>query len=440
MSREELKRVEVMSRVASGELKLGKAARILEVSYRQAKRIYRRYRKEGAAGLRHGSAGRASNRSKPKRFRRKVLKLVREKYSGGAGERFGPTLAAEHLGSEDGLQIDGETLRRWMLAEGLWSRERKRKAHRQRRERKEHFGELVQMDGSFEKWFEERGPKGCLMNLVDDATSTTVCRLGEEETTWAAAGVVRMWVESHGVPQALYTDWKNVYIREPTEKERREGRAPLTQFGRMCAKLGIRIIAASSPQAKGRVERSHGIHQDRLIKKMRRKTIDTFEAANQYLQEEYLPEHNQRFARAPAEPEDFHTGVSQGMDLDSVFRLEQERTIGNDWVVRYENRFLQIQRQSRHYAPARSKVTVCQWEDGRLEIFYREQKVAWKEIDTPAVAEALPRPAQKTVVQHWKSSKPNKPGADHPWKRRFVDMRPRGRSRGQSLAAGELWK
>ena len=137
----------------------------------------------------------------------------------GEGERFGPTLAAEHLASEDGMRIDAETLRRWMLAEGLWSRRRKRKPYRQRRERRRHFGELVQMDGSFHDWLEERGPDGCMMNMTDDATSEVELRLGEEETIWAAANTLRAWIEKHGVPQALYVDWKNVYKRAPTQRE-----------------------------------------------------------------------------------------------------------------------------------------------------------------------------------------------------------------------------
>ena len=183
MSRRELQRVEVMARVASKELTLVDAGKMLELSYRQVKRLWRRYREEGAEGLKHRSAGRESNRAKPKKFRERVLRLVRKKYSGEVGERFGPTLAAEHLESEDQLRVHAETLRRWMLAEGLWSRARKRRKHRQRREPKAHFGELVQLDGSFHRWFEQRGPEGCLMNLVDDATTTTLGRMGAQETT-----------------------------------------------------------------------------------------------------------------------------------------------------------------------------------------------------------------------------------------------------------------
>jgi hypothetical protein len=163
------------------------------------------------------------------------------------GERFGPRLASEHLEQEEGMKVHEETLRRWMLAEGLWSRERKRRRHRKRRERKEHFGELVQMDGSFHAWLEERGPEGCLIDMGDDATNTTWARLGEQETIWAVADGLRAWVESYGVPLALYVDWKNLYKRAATPRERLRGEEPITQFGRMCAKLGIEIIAASSP-------------------------------------------------------------------------------------------------------------------------------------------------------------------------------------------------
>jgi transposase len=394
MSQRELRRIEVLSRVKSKELKVVDAASLIRVSYRQAKRLWKRYRAEGAKGLRHGNAGRASARAKPAKFRRRVLELVREKYGEGEGERFGPTLAAEHLASEDGLRIDAETLRRWMLAEGLWRRRRKRKPYRQRRERRRHFGELVQMDGSFHDWLEQRGPGGCVMNMTDDATSEVELRLGQEETIWAAANTLWEWIKKHGVPQALYVDWKNLYKRAPTQREQLRGQEPVTQFGRMCEKLGIEIIAAGSPQAKGRVERNHGTHQDRLIKKMRRKKIRTHQQANLYLQQNYLPEHNQRFRCAAAEAEDYHRQAPSAAELREVFRLESERIISNDWVVRYDNRLFQVQAQSRKYAPAQGQVVVCEWQDGTVEIEYRGRKLPWKEISSgPSRASAELRPS-----------------------------------------------
>ena len=348
MSQRELRRVEVLSRVKEGELKLVSAAEMLQVSYRQGKRLWKRYREEGAGGLQHRSAGRRSNRAKPVKFREQVLELVRRKYGGEVGKRFGPTLAAEHLEADDGLQVNAATLRLWMLGEGLWSRERRRKRHRKRRERRKHWGELVQLDGSFHDWLEGRGPELCLMNLVDDATGETLSQLAEPETTWAALDVLRAWGEKHGIPQFLYTDWKNVYVREPNEQERREGTVPVTEFGRICRKLGTKILPANSPQAKGRVERNHGTQQDRLIKKLRLAGIRTLPAANQYLRHHYLPDHNRRFRREAAEPQDYHRRAPGKRELDGIFRREQERTISNDWVVRYQGRFLQIERESRY--------------------------------------------------------------------------------------------
>ena len=411
MSERELKRATVLARVKEDGWRLGEAAERMEVSYRQAKGLWKRYQAEGARGLVHRSAGRESNRARPKAMRERVLKLMGEKYGGEVGKRFGPTLAAEHLASEDGMEMAVETLRRWMLAAGLWSRARQGQRHRQRRERKGHFGELVQLDGSFHDWLEGRGPRGCLMNLVDDATGTTLCRLGEEETTWAAAGVLRAWIERYGVPRALYTDWKNVYVREPSSQERIRGEEPVTQFGRMCQGLGIQIIPASSPQAKGRVERSHGTHQDRLVKKLRRKEVRTHEEANRYLAEAYCDHHNARYAGRAAEPEDYHLPNPGAEKLRELLRLETERVLGNDGGVRYENRFYQVKRQSQHYAPAKSRVSVGEWEDGALEIHYRGQKLKWQEIATRPVAPQLPPSKEEAGRVRWK------PAADHPWRR-----------------------
>jgi len=415
MSRAELRRVGVMARVEAGELKLVNAAALMRVSYRQATRIWKRYRTEGAAGLKHRNAGHPSNRAKPRKFREKVLRLVRRKYGGQEGDRFGPTLAAEHLGSDDGIAVDPETLRRWMLAAGLWSRGRKRKQHRRRRERKRHFGELVQLDGSFHAWLEKRGPKLCLMNMVDDATGTTLSQLHEQETIWAAADILRAWVEKYGVPQALYTDWKNVYVREATEEELMTGEVPWTQFGRMCANLGTRILAARSPQAKGRVERNHGTQQDRLIKKMRLQQICGREEANRYLRRHYLPDHNRRFRREPAEGENYHRRSPGRAELDSIFRLEEQRTIGNDWVVQYHGRCLQIERESR-YAPAGSKVIVSEGRDGRLRVLYRDRAVNFHEIQAPA-----PRQEPEQAVAQGRAQEVRKklyrPPSDHPWRK-----------------------
>lgn len=438
MSEKELQRVEIFGRVASGELLLGDAAEILRVSYRHCRRLGKRYRQEGPAGLQHRSAGRPSNRAKPPEFRQQVLGLLGEKYSGSRDERFGPTLAAEHLLEEDGLHLNEDTLRRWMLAAGLWNRVRgKPHVHRQRRQRKEHFGELVQLDGSFHEWFEQRGPQGCLMNMVDDATGVTHARLGEQETIWTAANVLRGWIEKYGVPLALYTDWKNVYKVAPTAKQQLRGEAPLTQFGGMCARLGIRIIAAHSPQAKGRVERKNGVHQDRLVKKLRRRRIGSDGPANEYLQQEYLPALNQRFARPAAHPEDYHRAKPSAEELHAAFRLETKRSISNDWVVRYNGRYLQLLPPSRRYGPRQTQAVVQESEDGKVEVHYRGERLAHEEIPAPERARA-----PEEGVPHVPYARPRpKPGPDHAYKRGYEERRKRRRwwklKRAATARAGE---
>jgi transposase len=406
--------------VAAETLTLRSAAVLMEVSYRQAKRLYRRYRAEGPSGLQHRSAGRRSNRGTAASMREQALAIVRDKYSGDVDERFGPTLAAEHLASEDGLVVDHETLRRWMLDAGLWSRGRKRRPHRRRRARMAHFGELVQLDGSFHRWLEDRGPASCLLTMVDDATGRSLGAFGAQETMWAAVGVLRSWIGRYGVPRTLYTDWKNVYVRRPTEEERVTATVPLTQFGRMCAKVGITIIPASSPQAKGRIERHHGTHQDRLVKKLRRKGIVDLATANAFLEADYWAEHNGRFAQAPASADDFHRAVPRGLPLDAVFRLEETRTVSADWVVRYANRHFQLERQS-YLPPARSTVQLFEDARGQIEIRYRDRVMRWTEI-TAATASAGPSPIRAGRRRDPDAVRGPRAGADHPWRQRYATM------------------
>ena len=406
------------------ECGIGRAGAGRELS--PAKRLARRYRTEGAKGLQHQSAGTASNHARPAVDRERALAVVRE-YSGSVDVRFGPTLAAEHLLSEDGISVHHDTLRRWMLTAGLWSRARRRSPHRQRRERKAHFGELVQVDGSFHLWYETRGPRGCLMNLVDDATGRTLARLGAEETIWAAVDVLRQWIEAYGVPLALYPDWKNVYVRAPTAEEQGTGAVPLTQFGRMCASLGIQIIAANSPQAKGRVERNHGTHQDRRVKKLRRAGIADATAANAFLATTYLPEHNARFAQAPASADDFHRRTPSRAALDRAFQLEDTRVLSNDWVIRYDTRYFPVARQS-HQAPARSTVLVREAVMGAIELRYRGRLMRWTELPAPP-RPALTPPATRAAAATAPRRALRRPSADHPWSRGFDDRQPRALER-----------
>jgi transposase len=418
LSGRELNRVEVLGRVKAGNLKLVEAAELLSLSYRQTKRLWRRYRRGGAKAMQHRSCGRESNRGYGKKLRQRVLKRYRERYGD-----FGPTLAAEHL-AEEGLKVSAETLRRWLRASGQQAM-RKRQPYRQRRERREHFGELVQLDGSFHLWLEERGGEGCLMHMVDDATSTAEGRFYGEETIWGAVGVLRRWIEKYGVPQALYTDWKNVYVREATEAEKLAGEAPLTQFGRMCHELGVRIVAANSPQAKGRVERAHGTHQDRLVKKLRLAAISSYEDANRYLDEKYLADHNRRFVRSAASATDYHRRRPTARQLDEVFCLEEERVISADWVVSYKTRLLQLERQSRHYAPARSRVRVRENEQGELTVVYRGRGLRFREITVrPAPAAAPAETVHRLDTRGGRRegdgiASRGRPSLQHPWKQPF---------------------
>lgn len=395
MSAREFERGTVLRRVVGGELSICEAAPLLAVTYRHAKRLVARFRQGGVKSLGHRARGRPSNRTLPPTYRAQVLALVRAHYGGpaerGAGQRFGPTLVAEHLWSDHGILVPITTLTRWMRDAGLWSRARRARPRHRRRERKAHFGELVQLDGSVHDWFEGRGPKACAMTMVDDATGRTVVRFGPEETIWAAAEVLQAWIAAYGVPRALYTDWKNVYLRAPTLNETLRGEHPYTHFGRMCAKLGIQLIGASSPQAKGRVERGHGTHQDRLIKKLRLERVATIGDANTFVETCYLPAHNARFAVAPASPIDYHRPRDRRRWPDAaVFCLESTRKVGADHVVQYEGRGLQLQPSAR--VPVKSDVLVREQRDGTLTVVHvgrdgHQRTLPW----TPA-APRTPKP------------------------------------------------
>src|SRR5260370_17696839 len=218
-------------------------------------------------------------------------------------------------------------------------------------------------------------------------------------------------MEKYGVPRALYADWKNVYKREATERERLRGKAPTTQFGRMWERLEIRIIAARSAQEKGRVERNNGVHQDRLVKKLRRKGIQSYEATNEYLEADYLPEHNQRFAREAARPENYHVRTPSATRLREVFRLETERWISNDWWVQYRGHFLQLKPQNRRDGPTQSKALICEWEDGAVEVRYRNEGIEYEDLVLrPSMIPSAKARPHREPAQHRRS----KPAANHP--------------------------
>lgn len=422
MSKKERQRLVELESVGRGEQSLSAAARRLGLSYRQAKRIWRRWREEGDAGLVHRSRGRPSNRTKAQSMRRRCLELYRERFEG-----FGPTLAAEKLAKE-GLAVDHETLRRWLLAEGLWQVSRRRPKHRSWRPRKEAFGEMVQLDGSHHNWFERSDEsRDCLMGMIDDATGTRLGLMAEAETIEAAMRVLWRWIERYGIPQSLYVDGKNVYTteREPTVEEQLAGEPALTVFGRACHKLGIEIIVAHSAQAKGRVERNFGVYQDRLVKEIRLQGLTTHEQVNALL-ESFDEELSERFAVPATSGRDVHRPVPEGFDLADVFVFEDTRTIQNDWTVRHQNVWYQITGPKRRLPPAKQKVKVVQRLDGTLAILYRGQPVEF------ALLPERPQPAAKpapSAAAKPKKSEPWRPPKDHPWRRPWTRRQARMEAR-----------
>jgi transposase len=375
----------------------------LGVSYRHVFRLYGRYIAAGAKGLPHKGRGKASNRKISPKTEKEVVELYRKRYCD-----FGPTLFGEKL-EELGMKISRETLRTWLVRAGLWSKKRDRKAHRQRRERRKRFGELVQMDGSPHKWFEERGDKCCLMEMVDDATGETLGLFSEEETTRSAMELLRKWIALYGVPEALYTDKKNVFIasRDATLDEQLAGREPETQFSRACGQLGIRIIAANSPQAKGRVERKHWVQQDRLVKEMRLNGICAIKDANDLLDSGFMEKLNKKFGVEPADKTDAHRPAPKTTALDDIFCLEENRKVANDWTVRYKDKLFQILKQPL-LPNAKATIAVRETFGGDVCLVFRDKKIKFSEITQrpkPKAKQAVIKPKIKFV-----------PTINHPWR------------------------
>jgi len=389
MSSKERRRKSVFGDVESGRISLRQASDLLGLGYRQCKRSYTRYRAEGDAGLVHRGRGRSSNRRSPSEFRDRVVRRYEEQYQG-----YGATLAAEKL-AEEGLEVDHETLRRWLLSKGLLKRRRKRSEYRSRRERRPRFGELVQMDGSHHRWFGPAGEQCCLINMVDDATGLTLGFMAEEETTRACMMQLWQWIDNFGVPQALYTDKKTVFVTdgEPTLEEQLANISPKTAFGKACEKLGIEIIEANSPQAKGRVERNHGVYQDRFVKELALRGATTIAEANEILASGFVDSLNAKFARPPASEENAHLRVPKGLDLADVFCFEETRTVQNDWVVRHENVHYQIERENYPLPRPKARVVVRTHLDGRVQILYKGKALQYAPLSPEALASQ--RKAQK---------------------------------------------
>ena len=414
MSRKERRRLEALSRVKSGDLSLVKAAELLGLGYRQAKRAWARYQELGDAGLRHRLRGRASNRHVAPGRKERALELYLEKYVG-----YGPTLAAECLEREDGLLVPASTLRIWLSAAGLWQRQRQRKVHRRRRARREHYGELVQLDGSHHDWFDGRRGWAVLMVMIDDATGQIFAWFFENESWHSAATTLRRHTQRHGLPRALYVDRHGIYRAEwdPTPDEILAGIEPKTQFGRAMSELDVELIRAHSPQAKGRVERVNRTLQDRLVKELTRAGISDLESANAYLEETYLPRFNQQFGKPAAKGVDLHREVSDERVL-RVLSLQEDRVVQNDWTVRWHNRFLQLPRTAAEHVQPGDSVVVSEQLDGCLRIFVGDQELAWSAVRDPVPPARSRAPAKPRGPTG--SSQGQKPRANHPWRGRGV--------------------
>jgi molybdenum-dependent DNA-binding transcriptional regulator ModE len=408
MSGKERKRLVVMEQVGKEKMTLAQGARVMDLSYRQAKRVWARYQKKGDGGLVHRGRGKPGPRRKSGKFRAQVLARYRKRYAD-----FGPTLAAEHL-REDGFSLDHETLRRWLLEKQLWAPGRPRRQHRAWRERRECFGQMVQLDGSHHDWFEGRREKAVLMVMVDDATNITHAQFFEGETTRASFDVFEGWVGAHGLPGSLYVDRDSIYRceRVASVAEQIAGKEPRTQFGRAMEELGVEIIMAHSPQAKGRVERRNGLLQDRLVKELRLAGISDLEEGNRFLIEKFLPALNKKFTVKARSPADAHRWAPA--TLAQTLSWQEERVVGQDWTVAWEGRWFQIQREHEGLNLAGRKILVRHLRSGAVELLRENRALKSKELP------ARPEPVQKKKEPPAGGVRLSKPIGEHPWRKDHI--------------------
>jgi hypothetical protein len=330
--------------------------------------------------------------------RERAVKLHQEKYGD-----FGPTLACEKLAALDGLSLSPDTLTALLKERGLWERRRGRGRHRKRRERRASFGSMLQVDGSHHDWFEGRGPRCVLMVVIDDATNRTYARLYPAETTEAAFDVMRRWMEAHGLPRSVYVDRHSIY-RDEDHPEKP------TQFGRAMKDLGVELICARSPQAKGRVERRHAVFQDRLVKELRLRRVCDMAGANALLEKQFLADLNRRYAIEAAAEADLHRTVGSGVALAEVLCVAEQRVVGRDWCVRWRNRWLQVEPEHGTAKLPGRRVLVRQLADGRLLVEHQGRRLSFAELSGKPAA-----PKRKPPVVNNRRYKP--PGS-HPWNKR----------------------
>ena len=416
MSQSEIERISIIEQVLKKRMKQAKAGELLKISPRQIRRIVSAYRKEGAAGIVSKQRGRTSNHRHSDEMKAEVMDLVHQRYAD-----FGPTLAAEKLLEQHDLSVNRETVRHWMMDAGLWKAKRKKKVKlHQSRQRRACFGELIQLDGSHHDWFEGRSEKCCLLVLIDDATSQLVgLKFEEQETTLGYFRVVREYIERCGRPLSFYSDKASVFrINHPESTH--EGQ---TQFERAMGELDIELICANSPQAKGRVERANGTLQDRLVKEMRLKGINTIEAANAFLPV-FMADYNRRFAvTARSEINAHREELPPVKALDLILSFQHTRILSKNLELSYNNVVYQVQVEGVGYGLRHAKVTVCEDMLGVVTLLYKGRHLAYqcykKQKRTADVISAKLLTVQ--VDRAVKRATNPIPKRDHPWRRYVIN-------------------
>jgi len=405
MTAQEARRLHVIQQVIERAVRQRHAAQLLGRSVRQVRRLVQRIRSDGPRGIVHRLRGRRSNRRHPEALRQRVVSLYQEHY-----RDFGPTLAGEKLRERHHLVVGRETLRRWLVAAGLWIGQRHAPRHHQWRERKACAGELVQVDGSHHDWLEGRGPWLVLMAYIDDATSRVFARFYDSEGTLPAMDSFARYARRYGLPQRVYVDRHTTY-RSPgtrTVQDELAGRArPQSQFERALSELGVQVIPAYSPQAKGRVERLFGTLQDRLVKELRLAQSTTRETANQVLTG-YLPGYNRRFSVPARHPTDVHRPAPPPAVLQRSLAIRQTHPLRRDNTVQHAATTYLLDERWPHRRP-----TILQVErrlNGRLYVLDGARVLRYHQVATRPAVTPTARPPQG-------SQRRRTPAGDHPWRR-----------------------
>ena len=411
LSLKERDRMAVMRQVSEGALASATAASRLGVTRRHMRRLMRRFEREGDGAAVHGLRGRRSNRAHAPQVRERVLALAAEPLYAG----FGPTLLAEHARQQLGVEVSAETTRAWLVQAGRWSRKRKRAKHRRRRPRRAALGELVQWDSSVHAWLEDRGPGDLvLVALHDDATGRMLHgQFVERDTGAANRRAIIACLKRHGRPLAVYADHAAHFGQRA-----RDGKRTRSVIARGLEKLGVELILAGSPQAKGRVERTFGTAQDRLVKEMRVAGVATLEAANRFLEEHWIPFWNARFAVAAAEPGDAHRPLPPDVDLEALFAETERRVVGRDYTVRWKNGYWQIPEAEAQAAGVRPGVRVVVERRLSGELRFRRGK---RYFAAEPLGAARPAPPVAPPAPPRPRPKPPKPGPNHPWRKQMRD-------------------